>query len=90
MEESINLADDAQLLPFSFASNHLILADLRVDKGVKIWTCDQTKLEAINEITRKYEAGEINRFQRKSMTFYEKYSNIDQYGSKSMKTINKQ
>ena len=60
MEESINLADDAQLLPFSFASNHLILADLRVDKGVKIWTCDQTKLEAINEITRKYGSVEVH------------------------------
>ena len=33
---------------------------------------------------------ESNQFQRTSMNLYEKYSNVAQYGSKSMNTIKKQ
>ena len=42
----------------------------------------------IYDVSSKYK-WKNNQFQRTSMKLYEKYSNIDQYGSNSMKTIEK-
>ena len=46
--------NNAKLLPFGFARKFFVLASSEGNNGVKVWSCSDTPMNAIGEISRKY------------------------------------